>query len=31
MTLIEMVIMAQTMNEIDPCDWEDINPSKNDE
>lgn len=26
MTLIEMVIMAQT-NEIDPCDWDEINIS----
>ena len=23
--------MAQMKNEIDPCDWDDINPSKNDE
>ena len=23
--------MAQMKNEIDPCDWDDINPSKDDE
>lgn len=29
--LIRMDVMAQMMNEIDPCDWDDINPSKDDE
>lgn len=29
---IEMVVMETTkMNEIDPCDWDDINPSNDDE
>jgi hypothetical protein len=31
MLRIKMDIMAQTINEIDPCDWDDINPSKDDE
>jgi hypothetical protein len=31
MLRIKMDIMAQKINEIDPCDWDDINPSKDDE
>lgn len=31
MLRIKMDIMAQMKNEIDPCDWDDINPSKDDE